>query len=247
VFHAMRRKIKHGLLERWRIPHSPIPGLPPCIYSHFRGHGAITLVDVGAHRGHFAKAVERLCGISSAVLVEPIEELANELRAEFDNKTYRVFECVVSDRRGEIEMQIFPHALCVSSLLSPNNAIEDMRIATKGNPIFVKRTARTLDEIIAETQLGSIDLVKIDVQGTEHLVLSGASRTLENTTAVYTEVSFRPLYLNSAVFSDIYAIMNKQGFFLTALEPDFAAARGELLQANALFLRNRRGGSGACP
>lgn len=236
MFHAMRRKIKHNLLERWKVPHSPIPGLPSCIYDHFRHHGPITVVDIGAHAGQFTSSVEEFCGLYSAVLIEPIEELAKGLKAKFDNKIYQIFDCAVSDHSGEIEIQIFPNATYTSSLLSPDYSIEEMRHLIKGNTLLARCPVRTLDEIIAEVQLAMIDLIKIDVQGAEHLVLAGASHTLEKTGAVYTEVSFRPLYHGSSVFSDIYGMMNDRGFFLAALEPGFVAMTGELLQADALFL-----------
>ena len=91
-----------------------------------------------------------------------------------------------------------------------------MRHLIKGNTLLARCPVRTLDEIIAEVQLAMIDLIKIDVQGAEHLVLARAGpHTLEKTGAVYTEVSFRPLYHGSSVFSDIYGMMNDRGFFLS--------------------------------
>ena len=112
--------------------------------------------------------------------------------------------------------------------------------------MLVKRPVRTLDQVVAEARITEYrPQISIDVQGAEHLVLAGANQALENTTAVYTEVSFRPLYHGSSVFSDIYAMMKEREFFLAALEPGFAAMTGELLQADALFLSNRWSRSGA--
>ena len=78
MFHAMRRKIKHNLLERWKVPHSPIPGLLSWIYDHFRDHGPITVVDLGAHAGQCTSSVEEFCGLYSAVLIEPIKKLPKD-------------------------------------------------------------------------------------------------------------------------------------------------------------------------
>jgi len=236
MLRGLRQKIKKRLFERWNLQHSPIPGLPHCIYRYFRSHGPITLIDIGAHRGQFTLAVQQLCGVSSAIMVEPIEELATRLRLEFDGKIYKVFDCAIADQAGESTMQIFPNALYVSSLLTPDYSIEDMKIQTKGDYISVKRRTRTLDEIAAEVQLNAVDLIKIDVQGGEHLVIAGASRSLRNATAVYTEVSFRSLYHGSSLFSDVHAMMTERGFFLAALEPAYATEAGELLQADALFV-----------
>jgi len=78
-------------------------------------------------------------------------------------------------------------------------------------------------------------LLKIDVQGVEHLVLEGGKQALLNTSFVWMELSFKPLYIGSSVFHDIYSMMEKSGFILLELSPGHRSPINELLQADALF------------
>ena len=91
----------------------------------------------------------------------------------------------------------------------------------------------TLDNITADLPI--IDLVKIDVQGAEHLVLAGAVETLAKSALIWTEVSFKPLYEGSCVFEEIYKTLDMAGFRMVSLDPGFRSADGELVQADALF------------
>jgi FkbM family methyltransferase len=232
------RQVKRALLERWLIPYSPVEQVPYCIYRRYRVNNPITIIDIGAHRGDFTLGLKKVCPVSNAVLIEPIGRLAESLRANPEFSGYSVFDCVIAAHDGEIEFNVFPDAPYTSSALSADFTVESMTSATKTAAEVVRRPARTLDSVIAQTGLKLIDLIKIDVQGLEHLVIQGAADVLARTTAVFTEVSFRPLYVRSSVFNDIYRMMYERGFVLTALESGFRTQSGELLQADALFVKH---------
>ncbi len=97
--------------------------------------------------------------------------------------------------------------------------------------------AEQLDRPVENSALGSIELLKIDVQGAEHLVFDGAKDTLRAVKLVWCEVSFRPLYRGSSTFDQIYQRMATDNFCLIELESGFRSPGGELLQADALFER----------
>ncbi|MBS1527522.1 MAG: FkbM family methyltransferase, partial [Bacteroidetes bacterium] len=81
------------------------------------------------------------------------------------------------------------------------------------------------------------DLIKIDVQGAEHLVLSSAANTLKRTRLVYTEFSYRPMYEGSSTFFDIYNMLNAHNFRFVATETACRVNR-EIVQGDALFVNN---------
>lgn len=60
--------------------------------------------------------------------------------------------------------------------------------------------------------LGPLDLLKIDVQGSELMVFQNGRRTLADAVAVHTEVSFVPLYQDQPLFADVDAELRAQGF-----------------------------------
>jgi len=68
---------------------------------------------------------------------------------------------------------------------------------------------RRLDDV-AEMEV--LDLLKIDVQGSELSVFRGGRQKLRDTVAVQAEVSFVPLYENQPTFGDIDQELRHQSF-----------------------------------
>lgn len=238
---GLRNWPKDKLLVRWGASHSPAPGVPPAIYRRFSGQGPLALIDVGAFHGGLTLGLQRLCGLRQFAVVEPLPDLAAGLRADPRLRDGRIFECALSDREEEITMQVFPNAPYMSSALALDQAVKGHAVMSNGAAIDLQRQARPLDAISREAEFDRIDLVKLDVQGLEHRVLSGGGETLKRTGALYTEVSFKPLYKGSSVFADIYAMMEAYGFYMSDLEPGFTSADGELMQADALFINRSFG------
>ena len=107
-----------------------------------------------------------------------------------------------------------------------------------GGRTIIRCQTKTLDALASEANMSRIDLLKLDVQGAEHLVLKGGKTILTSTFMIWTEISFKPLYEKSSDFFEIYKILSSIGFKLMEIEPGFRGADGELLQADALFVRN---------
>ena len=237
MLQSLRHKIKHSLLERWGMPHSPVSGLSPALYRRFRGSDPITLIDIGAHTGWFTSLLSAVCPVKDALLIEPIEALAQKLSRDPAFGGYRVVECAVTDFDGEIEINVFPERTDMSSALHLDQSVEGLTEIARTNAIPVLRPARRLDTVAAGFATSIIDLIKIDVQGLEHLVIKGGAETLSRTKSVFTEVSFRPHYVGSSVFSDIYGLLRAHSFVMLDLEPGFRGKTGELLQADAMFVK----------
>ncbi len=192
---------------------------------------------MGAHQGLFTKAVNRHCGIRRGVLVELQPSHAAQLRKQFLPPRYHVVEAAVYDRAGELEVEInqFDATTSVLNTMrdSPGLGALDVRVASK-----VSCQSVTLDAIFNETGLFHVDLLKLDVQGAEHLVIRGGGKTLANTAMIWTEISFKRLYKGSCLYNEVFDLLGDAGFKLYDLETGFRSPRGELLQADALFLRN---------
>ncbi|WP_171208967.1 MULTISPECIES: FkbM family methyltransferase [unclassified Ruegeria] len=83
----------------------------------------------------------------------------------------------------------------------------------------LRRAAKQVGELELETQrldeiedLGRVDFLKIDIQGSELSVFQSAIETLQNVAAVQTEVSFFPLYEKQPSFGAIDIFMRNAGF-----------------------------------
>jgi FkbM family methyltransferase len=200
---------------------------------------SISIIDIGAHRGDFVDQLEKHYDIAKAVLIEPIAELFGFLQTKFKRKNFTIFQNALSDRdRESIEFQINEFAETSSMLVFKSEMEElsnvNVRLAKKENV-----TSRTLDSIMEETQFPAIDLIKIDVQGVEHLVLKGGRKTLARTKYIWIELSFKPLYIGSSVFQDVYGLMEENGFILLEISPGHRSSANELLQADALFANRK--------
>ncbi|MGL5891261.1 MAG: FkbM family methyltransferase [Bacteroidia bacterium] len=77
----------------------------------------------------------------------------------------------------------------------------------------------TLDYWAASKQIGYIDFLKLDTQGSELLILHGATDLLRNKQigVVFTEVSFAPLYKNQCSFTELDLWMKHCGYRLADL------------------------------
>src|SRR5438477_613638 len=110
----------------------------------------------------------------------------------------------------------------------------------------------TLDRLLVD--LAEISLLKIDVQGYEKPVLSGAKETLAKTKFILIELNFMPQYDGGSWFGEVHQILTRDfGFFLAnASQPQilngrrivifyaasFAGVAATLLQlGNVIWLR----------
>ena len=99
---------------------------------------------------------------------------------------------------------------------------------------------KTLDDCLGRVQLVPRVLLKLDVQGYEDRVLRGGIRILQRVDYVLTEVSFCPLYDGQASFGEVYDLLLKSGFsYAGNLDQLASPLDGRILQADALFVRNR--------
>lgn len=232
----IKQVLKAYILELLNLPYSKY-GLPIPLIKHLKENRPITLIDLGVHDGGFTESVSRYCGINRAVLVEPLTEKMELLEAKFNDPKYLIINNAISDVRGTARFEVNKFAQ-TSSLLSINRDMPELsEVDTKLISTAECQTI-TLDDLFDMADLSSIDLLKIDVQGAEHLVVRGGKNALRRTKMVWTEVSFKPLYESSSTFIDIYHALQELGFKLMEISAGFRGPDGELLQADTLFERD---------
>lgn len=228
--------LKEKILAQYGIAYSR-RGLESGLVPFLRPAVPITLVDIGASSGSFAAAVLAHSGIRRALLAEPQPQRCRELEARFPDRRFTVRECAVSDHNGTADMDIlnFDYSSSLLPVLPGVGGIGRQLDLSVRERVGV--TVRTLDDLLSEAGWSEgIDLLKIDTQGTELQALRGAEGSLSRVRLIWTEVSFRPMYEGSAVFSDIHGFLHRHGFRFHSLHDGFRGTDRELLQADALFL-----------
>ena len=216
-------------------------GVPPPLVHRFRGKPPITLIDIGASEGAFTQSLCQFCGVGKALLVEIQPKRCDQLRKRFPDPSFQVV-CGAAGVREEdrvVDILAWDYSTSLLSIdRTDRNAVGANDYSVRER---IKTRVRSLDRLCDEFGFNyAIDLLKLDVQGAEGMVLEGARETLRRVRSVWTEVSFRPLYEESSTFRDVYDFFRRAGFHLIALEDAYRANDGELLQADALFVREKQ-------
>jgi FkbM family methyltransferase len=200
--------------------------------------GIDLLVDVGANVGQFATLC-RAHGYRGSILsFEPSSAAHRELlkTAAVDPLWAVADRMALGAATGEVEINIAANSL--SSSILP---MLDTHLSAAPQSQYIQRervTIRRLDDVLPEDAESCNIFLKLDVQGYEPQVLSGAAHTLTLTSAVQLEMSLLPLYEGEQLLSQMSAIMNAKGFDLWDLEPSFRDSdTGRLLQVDGIFTR----------
>jgi hypothetical protein len=134
-----------------------------------------------------------------------------------------------------------------TSLLEPNpRFISRYRAERFVVDRVIKVATRTLDDA-APAPFGEI--VKLDTQGSEHEILEGAKRLLdERCVAVFCEVEFFQVYRGQKTLSDIDVLLRGHGFSLYGLYPHYRSTKSldpsrehteeRLMWADAVFFKD---------
>lgn len=103
--------------------------------------------------------------------------------------------------------------------------------------------ARSIDSLFNDTE---VHFMKLDTEGAEFEVLSGAKKTLaDSVLGVRSEVLFAPIYVDAPMFGELHGLMTDQGFELLNLDYSGAGNRagkftmpgkfGQLLSTDAVW------------
>ena len=195
------------------------------------------VIDGGANRGSFTDAFLQLHRPERLVLVEAIPDLAEKLRAKYAGKSgVSVVSAALSDKNGEAYFEI-NRSEASSSLLpiNPRNTAWFNRDLSVARTVQVPTMA--LPALMEEQGMRTIDLLKLDIQGAERFVLTGAKAVLDRVRVIYSEVFFEQLYAGAWLFGETTEFLADHGFKLCGLSNIVHASDGDLVQANATFRR----------
>lgn len=130
-------------------------------------HEGSNCVDVGAHTGSILREIQRYAPRGRHYAFEPIPDLYAHLCREFPTVTVR--QEALSSTSGSATFKYVRNAPAYSGLL-----YRTYPVAPDIENITVQLAC--LDDILPPDY--SPDLIKVDVEGAEHLVLAGAERVI---------------------------------------------------------------------
>jgi FkbM family methyltransferase len=170
------------------------------------------VVDVGANIGQWALAVQRVAPNARFLLVEPQIACVEKLRVvPIPNK--QILQVAVSDAPGEAVLAAAHAGMGAASLMERHDTyLEDMSAHQE------HVTVTTLDRVIKERQLDRIDLLKLDIEGSELSALRGASGSMGKICAIMFEFGAPNIY-SRTFFRDFWDLLTTAGFRLDRILP----------------------------
>jgi FkbM family methyltransferase len=196
------------------------------------------LLDVGANVGQYALGMRRLGYRGPIVSFEPMKSALVGLRAAAAaDGGWQVVGSGVSDLQGTAQLNVAKNS--ISSSLLP---MEEMhaRMSPKSAYVAAEEVAiTTLDHAMQSLAINASRVwLKIDVQGLEDKVLSGAQMTLQHVACIQLELSLTPLYSGQMTYLPLLTRLRELGFELAGVEPGFVDTdSGRLLQMDGLLIR----------
>ena len=144
---------------------------------------AEVIFDIGGHTGQTSEKYRTLFPDTRIHFFEPQPKALAQARKKLGEDAISYHALALSDQPGEASFRI--HAFTAASSLQPihEKATDYWPAPALQLREEIKVPVSTVDQVCADIQLDQIDILKIDVQGSEFAVLQGASDLLSRQAA----------------------------------------------------------------
>ena len=196
-----------------------------------------TIIDAGASIGDISQKLAEMFPLATVHAIEPYPPFHESLESiASKNKRIRPAKLALSDQNGSKFLQI-NKSEGTNSLLKSNEdgkKIYGDLLSTTGE---IKVKSQTLDDFIHENSIEQVDLLKLDLQGSELPALTGASKALSEgkIKCILCEIMFHPSYESqSSAAAILHDLTGKHDYHLFNLyQPHYH--HGYLCQTDALL------------
>ena len=144
---------------------------------------------------------------------EPEPEEAKNLNKNFPSRKNQPY--AAADKDGYLRLTVANDPGC-SSIYHLLKYIEDSFLIENATNRYTTKTveiSRRIDSVVED-----VDFIKIDTQGYEYEVLSGASKILPNVPAILTECWSVPIHKGQHLTHDVTKLMYDQQFEVLSIE-----------------------------
>lgn len=198
--------------------------------------GDLVYFDIGARDG-LAPSWDYLAraGLLSAFGFDPAMDHLAQLQNRDSHVHYLATAVGARNGRQRLIHTLMPGC---SSFLEPNfELLKKYPAHTIFNIVGESEVdVRTLDYLVGAGLVPTPHILKLDTQGSELSILQGALEVLSNVVAIELETQFQPMYQGQALFPEVKAFLEDQGFILRQLRVN-GPYEGEFLEADAFFSR----------
>lgn len=198
------------------------------------GFEASCIVDVGGSNGAWSSAIVEVFPEARFELFEPLLTVRPDYRRVLDktlrvHPTFRVHEVALGDRNGDAEFWNQPNA--VGSSLLARNAPSAERVSV---PV------RRLDDYLSERGIPQPQVVKLDVQGSEALVIRGGEKTIQAAEMLHIETWLGRGYgPETPLLPELMDLLRPLGHLLVQFGEHWRKPSEELFAIDAFFAHQR--------
>lgn len=196
------------------------------------------IYDAGANKGLMINNFFSLFPDASVHAFEPIKDLCKTMRENFPGKKNLVVnECGIGNKQTEMNLNINFNMDTSSFLTSKKTGLNsDKQVETQRQ---VTVPVITLDSYAKKNNHRKINLLKLDIQGSELNALNGAAFLLKNKMIdmIFTETYFIQQYEGQPLFHEIASFLFENGYELQDLYNPFYG-KGKIAWCDSLFIRS---------
>jgi FkbM family methyltransferase len=193
------------------------------------------IVDCGAHDGSDSIELAQIPG-ARIFSFEPVPAVFSRLkeRTKF-NPAIQCFQLALADKNGKVTFHVSAGTSDGSSSILPpkEHLLDHPSVSFPGS---IEVNCRTLDTWAEENMIAKIDLLWLDMQGYELPMLKASPKMLSTVSAIHTEVSVKETYSGVAVYDEVKAWLEGEGF---TVQLEAIPANWDM--GNVLFVRKRHG------
>jgi FkbM family methyltransferase len=169
------------------------------------------ILEAGAHGGQDTVILAKSWPLGTVYAFEPVQKFVEFTRTEIVNhkvNNVQLFPLALSVSSGE---QSFYYSTVVGAASS---LLEDSGEVCNYQDAMMKVQCTNLDEWAQKNQVGHIDFMWLDIEGSELPVLKSAPNVLKTVRVIITEVNFLEFRKGSTQYRDLYDFLITNGFTL---------------------------------
>lgn len=227
VLRIIKDKIKHRLNRPLRRRKR--------LLSHF---GITKILDVGANTGQYAQELRKIKFEGEIISFEPISSVFEIIKDNLKNDSKATVKNFALGDKNETKTINIAKNLASSSFFTRTKYFEE--IATQTEYVSEEKVEiKVLDSIFDSIcKANDVVFLKLDTQGYEKNILSGAAESLKKVKGIQIELALKPTYNEQPSFKEIFKIIEDAGFTLYSIEEGFEDENsGRLLEVDAIFFR----------
>lgn len=200
--------------------------------------------DIGAAAGEFSKKIIKSFPKAKIFMIEPNLEFFLDLKKNFTGNKFIILNKIAFDKKTTKKFYNYNNKE-LSSIYKISKKHVFYKSHYKDTPDISNVETIKLDDIVKNFNIKMIDLIKIDVQGSEMKVLNGLKQTIKKNKVymLLVEVSCETnkvgVYENNSDVSELISFMNRYNYKIFSILDISVNSDKSLKQLEFIFIKNK--------